>query len=120
VLELFEVSADARGIQEKVRQWARNLDPNTVRRNAELLLMWCHDLLAVKYGLPEEALSNPDRRKDLERQAKELDLSQIRARIDALEEWVESVSRNVNPPLALHQVLLRVAGSARSQSRPSP
>jgi DNA polymerase-3 subunit delta' len=114
VLSLFEVGADARGIQEKVRQWARSLDPNTTRRNAELLLMWCHDLLVVKYGLPEENLSNIDRKNDLERQAGALSLSQIRGRIDALEEWIESVDRNVSPPLALHQVLLRVAEGPRN------
>jgi len=116
-LELFSVSADTRAIQEKVKQWARDLDPNTTRRNVELLLMWCHDLLTVKYGLTEESLSNPDRRKDLEMQAKQLDLCQIRARIDALEEWIESVARNVSPPLTFHQTLLRIAGAKAATRR---
>lgn len=108
-LEFFRVGSDPRQIREKVREWARNLDPNTVRRNVELLLMWCHDLLAVKFDLPEETIANIDRLNELKNQADQLDLSQVRERIDALEEWLESSSRNVHPPLALHQALCRVA-----------
>lgn len=116
-LELFKVSADTRAIQEKVKQWARDLDPNTTRRNVELLLMWCHDLMTVKYGNTEEPLSNPDRRKELQAQANQLELGQIRARIDALEEWIESTARNVSPPLSLHQTLLRIAGAQGTTRR---
>ncbi len=111
-LELFNVYADARQIQEKVRQWARNLDPNTTRRNVELLLMWCHDLLVVKFEVGEEALANRDCREKLREQADRLDLTRIRAWVDALEEWIGAVDRNVNPPLALHSLLLRAARAA--------
>jgi DNA polymerase-3 subunit delta' len=110
-LELFEIGADPGQIKKKVQEWARNLDPNTTRRNVELLLMWCHDLLAVKYDQPEEAIANIDRRQNLEGQAKRLGLSEIRDRIDALEEGLESTNRNVHPPLALHELLLRVAAA---------
>jgi len=110
---LLEPARDAGVVQERVREWAGRLDPNAARRTVELLLAWCHDLVAVKFGLPESMLSNPDRREDLVRQADALDIATIRERIDALEEMIDSIDRNVNPLLALHEALLRFAGFRR-------
>lgn len=110
-VELIRVRPDAGQIQERVRAWVGRLDPNSSRRNVELLLMWCHDLLAIKYGLPEAALSNPDRRADLEKMSLEIELPRIRAWIDALDEMIESIDRNVNPGLTLHETLMRFAGA---------
>jgi DNA polymerase III subunit delta' len=116
-VELIRVRPDAGLIQDRVRAWGGRLDPNSARRNVELLLMWCHDLLAVKYGLPESVLSNPDRRADLQAQAAETDLPRIRAWIDVLEEMIESIDRNVHPGLTLHETLMRFAG-APAEPRP--
>ena len=110
-VELIRVRPDAAQIQDRVRSWVGRLDPNSARRNVELLLMWCHDLLAVKYGLPETVLSNPDRLADLRAQAVENDLPRIRIWIDALEEMIESIDRNVHPGLTLHETLMRFAGA---------
>lgn len=113
-ITLLQVPPDTAHIQEKVRQWSKAINPNSARRNVELLLMWCHDLLAVKYGLPEETLCNMDRRKELGDEARSTDVGRIRAWIDALEEMLESIDRNVNPSLALHEMLVRCA-SAQAQ-----
>ncbi len=110
-VELIRVRPDAGQIQDRVRSWVGRLDPNSARRNVELLLMWCHDILAVKYDLPEAVLSNPDRRSDLQSQAAETDLAHIRIWIDALEEMIESIDRNVHPGLTLHETLMRFAGA---------
>jgi DNA polymerase III subunit delta' len=110
-VELIRVRPDSGQIQDRVRSWVGRLDPNSARRNVELLLMWCHDLLALKFGLPDTVLSNPDRRSDLAAQAAQIDLPQIRAWIDALEEMIESIDRNVHPGLTLHETLMRFAGA---------
>ncbi len=106
---LLEAGRNPSRIQERVREWAARLNPNTARRVVELLLAWCHDLMAVKFDLPDEVLSNPDRRDDLLRQAASLDVTVIRGRIEACEEMVDSIDRNVNPLLCLHEALVRLA-----------
>lgn len=104
-------------IEERVRQWSGRLDPNAVRRNVELLLVWCHDLLLMKYDLPEGLLSNLDRKGDLAAAARSTDLARIRAWVDALEELVDSVDRNVNPALAFHEAVQRIAGTPQDGNR---
>jgi DNA polymerase III subunit delta' len=99
--------SDPAKIQALVREWAGGLDPNSARRVIELLLSWCHDLVAVKFGLPEDTISNLDRMRDLEQQARDLPISAIRQMIDASEEMLDSITRNVNPLLALHEMLTR-------------
>lgn len=111
-LRLLEVGADPERIRERVREWSRGLDPNTTRRNAELLLMWCHDLLCVKAGLSPETLIHADRSAELARQAARIDLLSIRSWVDALEEWIEASDRNVQPMLAFHEMLTRIAAAA--------
>ena len=118
VVELMQVRPDAAQIRESVRQEGARWDPSSARRHVELLLMWCHDLLAIKYGLGEDCLSNPDRKGDIEKQARELDVGRIREWIDALEEMVEAIERNVNPSLALHEALLRFSSPAGTAPRP--
>ncbi|MBD3161311.1 MAG: AAA family ATPase [Candidatus Eisenbacteria bacterium] len=114
-LSLFDLEIEPTKIEERiqqqVRKWAGKLDPNTIRRNAELLLIWCHDLLAVRVGLGTESLANLDRRDRLASEAERIDLARLRAWIDALEEWVESADRNVNPGLGLHELLRRAAAT---------
>ena len=44
-------------------------------------------------------------------------VSRIRATIDALEEMLESIDRNVNPALALHEMLSRLAAAAAEGRR---
>jgi DNA polymerase III subunit delta' len=117
-LDLLRVGNVPGEIQEKVKQWSRSLDPNTARRNIELLLMWCHDVLAVRYCLPEDQICNIDRKKELVGQAAALTVSQIRTRIDALEEMLDSIDRNVNPSLALHEMLCRIGLPAGEGRRP--
>lgn len=108
---------DPAAIEARVRDWAGRLDPNAVRRNVELLLVWCHDLLVMKYDLPEGLLSNLDRKGDLAAAARTTDLSRIRAWVDALEELVDSTDRNVNPALAFYEALQRITGTPQDGSR---
>jgi DNA polymerase III subunit delta' len=117
-LDLLRVGASPGEIQEKVKQWSRSLDPNTARRNVELLLMWCHDVLAARYRLPDDQICNIDRKKEVAAQASTMSVLQIRTRIDALEEMLDSIDRNVNPSLALHEMLSRVAQVAGEGRRP--
>lgn len=116
-LDLLRAGIAPGEVQEKVKQWSRNLDPNSARRTIELLLIWCHDLLAIRYELPEDQIGNIDRRKELLAQAPTMPVSRIRATIDALEEMLESIDRNVNPALALHEMLSRLAAAAPQERR---
>lgn len=116
-VDLLDPVRDAGAVQERVRQWAGRLNANSSRRMAEILLAWCHDLTAVKFGLPPDALSNPDRVEDLVRQAGALDLPAIREKIEALEEMCDSIDRNVNPLLSLHEALLRLCSSVPGPRR---
>ncbi len=109
-VSLLATRPDPASIEARVREWAGRLDPNAVRRNVELLLIWCHDLLVMKYDLPEGFLSNLDRKQDLATAARTTELQRIRAWIDALEEMVDSTDRNVNPALSLYETLHRIAG----------
>ena len=117
-LELLRAGTAPGEIQEKVKQWSRSLDPNSARRNIELLLMWCHDILAIRYRLPDDQIGNIDRKKELVAQAATMPVSRIRATIDALEEMLDSIDRNVNPALALHEMLSRLAAAAPEGRRP--
>lgn len=119
-VRMLEVATDPREIREKVGEWSRGLDPNTTRRNAELLLMWCHDLLCTKVGLPAETLLHADRQAQLSRRAERLSLSTIRAWVDALEEWLMAADRNVHPLMAFHETLSRIADAAGAAASPTP
>lgn len=115
-LELLDIGPDPSGIQEKVRQWSRDLDQIRARRTVEILLMWCHDLLGMKFALPETAIANRDRMDLLRRRAGEAEVRQIRQWIEALEEMVDSMARNVHPAASLHEALTRIASTKISQT----
>jgi DNA polymerase-3 subunit delta' len=117
-LELLRGGSAPGEIQDKVREWSRSLDPNTARRNIELLLMWCHDVLAARYHLPDDQICNIDRKKEIVAQAATWPVARIRGVIDALEEMLDSIDRNVNPSLALHEMLSRLAANAGEDRRP--
>ncbi len=83
--------------------------------------MWCHDLLAVKYDLPETRSSTSIAEGD--RCAGSGDaVARSATRIDALEEMIESIDRNVHPGLTLHEMLsrLRRRGGGASLMSGSP
>jgi DNA polymerase-3 subunit delta' len=110
-LELLEIGPDPGGIQEKVRQWSRDLDQITARRTVEILMMWCHDLLGTKLGLPEGTIANRDRLDQLRRRSSTVEIRQIRQWIEALEEMVDSMARNVHPASCLHEALTRIGST---------
>ncbi|MDM7915580.1 MAG: DNA polymerase III subunit delta' C-terminal domain-containing protein, partial [Candidatus Eisenbacteria bacterium] len=108
---------DPERAQEKTREWSRSLDPNAARRTVELLLLWCRDLLAVKFGQSPDSLANPDRLDLLEKEAARMPVATLRAWVDALEEMVDSIDRNVNPALSLFEALSQIAGEAPGATR---
>jgi DNA polymerase-3 subunit delta' len=118
-VRMLDVTSDPREIREKVGEWSKGLDPNTTRRNAELLLMWCHDLLCMKVGLPPESLLHADRQAELSRRAESLSVPTIRAWVDALEEWVTAADRNVHPMMAFHETLTRIADASDAAAPPT-
>ena len=93
------------------------MDPNSARRNIELLLMWCHDILSVRYHLPDDQIGNIDRKKELVAQAATMPVSRIRAPLDALAKMLEGAWRNGATPLALHEMLSRLAAAAAEGRR---
>lgn len=81
----------------------------TLRRTIEFLELWLRDLLRARYGATREELVNRDRETEIRRQAEGVDAREIRRRLMALEEALESIEGNITPDLALFSALTRMA-----------
>ncbi len=81
----------------------------------ETWLDWWRDLLLIRGGC-RDAVTNIDYTTDLEEQARGLSLSEIREFIAGLCSLKESISRNVNPRLALESLMLDLPASTRARN----
>lgn len=89
------------------------------RAGAEITEIWCdwwRDLMLVKGGCPE-AIINVDYRAVLEEQARRLSLSEIKEFLADVDLLQETISRNVNPRLALEWLMLSLPGSEKRRHR---
>jgi DNA polymerase-3 subunit delta' len=68
---------------------------------------WWHDVLLVSVGCPE-GITHADRQAELEREAHRYNLSEIHAFMIRLDETTRQLRENVNPQLALENVLLHL------------
>jgi DNA polymerase-3 subunit delta' len=68
---------------------------------------WWHDVLLVSVGCPEN-ITHADRRFELEQEAQRYKLSDIHGFMSRLDETARQLRENVNPQLALENVLLHL------------
>ncbi len=109
VVALFETSAtDAGEVGQRVLAAAGSWDAERIRRAVDLLMIWYGDLVALRGGRPPETVVNRDQVAELQRQAGERSVGEIRRRMGILEELLEALDHNVNPVLALEASLLRI------------
>jgi DNA polymerase-3 subunit delta' len=68
---------------------------------------WWHDMLLVSVGCPE-SITHTDRHAELEQEARRYNLTEIHAFMTRLDETARQLRENVNPQLALENVLLHL------------
>lgn len=73
----------------------------------ELWQSWWRDVLLVSAGCPE-SITHTDRREELEREAERCNLSDVYAFVSRLGEVTQQLRENVNPQLALENILLHL------------
>jgi hypothetical protein len=73
------------------------------------MLIWYHDLLSARAGLPAEMLANGDKAEEARRAGTALGLDELERRVRIVEEMSRAVEQNVNPTLALQVALHRIA-----------
>jgi DNA polymerase-3 subunit delta' len=88
-------------------------DQSAARRLAEVLVVWLRDLLAARFGLPEESLLNRDRLADIRAEARSLEAEEIRRRLAIFEDLARTIEANVTPELAVFSALMKLDSPAR-------
>jgi DNA polymerase III subunit delta' len=96
-------------IERRVQKIERIWTPETAERAGNLLLVWLRDLLAARCGLEKDSIANVDHAEEALRAGRLLSVEEIRRRIRLVEEMVQAVDQYVNPALALHATLSRIA-----------
>jgi DNA polymerase-3 subunit delta' len=104
--------------ERRVQSLERDGGPDAIRRAGQILLIWYHDLLSARFGLPEETLANADLLQEARREGAALRLEEIGRRLRIVEEMLEALDQNVNPALALHLALGRLASPNREDGFP--
>lgn len=104
-------------VERRVRRLERGWTAEAARRGAELLVLWLRDVVAAKSGLPEAMLLNADRAADLCAAGEGLTVEEVSRRVRVVEEMSAAVEQNVNPALALHAAIARVAGGPQEEDR---
>jgi DNA polymerase-3 subunit delta' len=89
---------------------AEGNDRNQVRIFVHLALLWLRDLLLLRCNGREGDVAHADLADELRREAEGIELTEIRRRIDILEEIIFSMERNVDMSLLLSASFLRLAG----------
>lgn len=116
ILEVFDLDPagahGARELERRVQSLEKGWNAEMARRGAELLLIWYRDLVAAAAGLPDEGLAHADRAAAARRESARLRPGEIARRVRIVEEMVQAVNQNVNPALALHAALGRIASGA--------
>jgi DNA polymerase III subunit delta' len=82
----------------------------TLRRMIEFHMLWLRDLMRAQVGAPAELLVHRDREKDIREQAAKVTPTEIRRRLLALEEALQSIEGNVSPDLTIFSAMVRVGG----------
>ncbi len=82
-----------------------------LRRMVEFHQLWLRDLLRARYGAPVEMLVNRDRVAEIQRQAAGVDATEIRRRLNVLEEMQRAIEGNVAADAAMFSGMMRVAGA---------
>lgn len=96
-------------VERRVRSLERIWTAESARRAGHLLLVWLRDLLVLHCGLEADSIANIDHAEDSRRLAARLSVEEIGRRICLVEEMVQAVDQYVNPVLALHATLTRIA-----------
>jgi DNA polymerase-3 subunit delta' len=89
----------------------RGGEQTTVLDWLDLWQSWWRDLLLTAAGCPE-SITHIDRREDLEREARRYKLQEIYRFVVRLDEAARQLRENVNPQLALENLLLHLPGRA--------
>jgi len=114
---------DPADVERRARRLERAWTTGTARRAAELLLLWYRDLLAVRHGLGGASAestggaANADLVDEARRWGELLSAEEIARRARIVEEMAAAAEQNVNPALALHAALARIAGGPREEDR---
>lgn len=103
---------DGAGIESRIAQLRDEWGPGRAPRVVQLLLMWYHDVLLCQNGFPAEEWTHLGEAAEISADAARLSIQEIGRRIALLEELVDAVEHRVNPELALHAALLRIASGA--------
>lgn len=107
VLDLVSpAGGDIPGLLKRAEKWTRRWDAGTARFLSSLLGLWQQDLLRLKSGAADSGIVHRDQMDRLQAEASSITVSEIRRRLELLEELVESVDRYVNPQLALRVFLM--------------
>lgn len=110
-LDLFERPAHTVAeVAQRVGAVERGWNTETALTTIDLLVSWQRDLLAVSCGFEEEDIVHTDHLAELRAESERMPVTEIRRRVEILEELSEAVERHVNPVLALQAALLRVNG----------
>jgi len=112
VLDAFTVPPEglpAREVERRIQALERSRVTEQAQRAGELLLLWYGDLVAAHAGLPAESLGHADRARQAAQEGPRLGAEEIARRLRAVEEMMQACRQNVNPALALHVALTRVA-----------
>lgn len=124
VLELFRfegaAAVPAGEIERRVRRIERAWTAGSARQAVDVLLLWHRDLLAAHSGLSDAELVNADLSARARVEGAGLAAGEIRRRVRLIEELGAAVEQNVNPVLALHAALARMAGGPVEEDRPVP
>ena len=124
VIELFRFEPSGpvppAEVERRVRRVERTWTAPAARQAVELLLLWHRDLLAAASGLGEADLVNVDLKERAGAEGTALTVAEIGRRMRAVEELNAAVEQNVNPVLALHAALTRIAAGPAEEDRPAP
>jgi DNA polymerase III subunit delta' len=125
ILKLFDFEKGRGGsapsleeVESRVQVLEREGGAEAVSRAGRLLLIWYHDLLNARFGLPEEHLANSDLAAQAGSAGRALGLEEIGRRLRAVEEMLAAIEQNVNPALALHIALGRISSASWEDGLP--
>jgi DNA polymerase-3 subunit delta' len=108
--EFLELVAPAGGdtarVMRRAETWGRRFDAEAARFFAGLLGLWQQDLLRCHSGSSEKGIIHRDCLDRLRREAAGVSVTEIRRRLELIEELVEAVTHYVNPQLSLKSFLV--------------
>ena len=103
------------GLLARAEAVAEGNDRSQVRIFVHLALLWLRDLLLLKCGGREADVAYADLADELRREADDIELAEIRRRVDILEQVISSMESNVDISLLLSAAFLRLAGVVKEE-----